>query len=52
VECPLCLSYIWTRREDIIQSFYGNLLPMNDPIYSLVLINICGAVVVTADNFG
>jgi hypothetical protein len=52
VECPLCLSCIWTRIEDIIQSFYGSLLQMNDPIHKLVLINICGAVVVTDDNFG
>jgi len=25
---------------------------MNDPIHKLVLINICGTVVVTDDNFG
>lgn len=52
MECPLCLSCIWSRSEDIIQGFYAILLQMNDPIHKLVLINICGAVVVTDDNFG
>jgi hypothetical protein len=42
---------MWSRSEDIIQGFYASLLQMNDPIHKLVLINICGAVVVTDDDF-
>ena len=46
------LSCIWTRSEDVIQSFYASILQMNDPIHKPVLININGAVVVTDDYFG
>jgi hypothetical protein len=52
VVCPLCLSCIWTRSEDIIQGSYDSLLQMNDPIHKLVLVKICGAVAVTDDKFG
>lgn len=51
MECPLCLSCIWTRSEDIIQGFYDNLVQMNDPILKLVLIK-CGGVAVNDDKFG
>lgn len=52
MECPLCLSCIWTRSEDIIQGLYDDLLQINDPIQKLVFINICEAVAVTDDKFG